>query len=302
MNAIEPESAPESREISPAEEAFEEELWVRPPFQIMRALAALGLTAAGFGLYEYVLISFWSSPSLGIYDRIPWPAYAVLAAALILTLAAVRVALAMYSPHAKLGFGMLAFFACLAVGVGGGRFVSYTLRGTKNPPFVLGLRVGDHFPPFELADQDGKMVQGPAAASSDATLVYVYRGDFCPFSRYELAALTERRSAFEHARAATLAISADPIERSKYLGNYLGTTIPLLSDSAESILKPLGLVQTHRDGEPDSAIPAFLIVDRDGVVQWIYTSPYYRQLPRPDDLLAAASAVSSRATTPAASR
>src|SRR5208337_1449554 len=100
-----------------------------------------------------------------------------------------------------------------------------------------------------------------------ATLVYVYRGDYCPFARFELAELTARAGDFGRAGIDTVAISADPIERSKMLAGFLRTKIPLLSDSLESILAPLGLVQHHRNAEPDNAIPAFFIVDRNGVVR-----------------------------------
>ena len=44
-----------------SEPAPEEVLWVTPPFQPLRALAALALTAMGFGIYEWVLLNFWSS-------------------------------------------------------------------------------------------------------------------------------------------------------------------------------------------------------------------------------------------------
>src|SRR5437899_2148680 len=74
-----------------------EEPWVTPPFQPVRAIAALMLTAIGFGLYEYVLMSFWSVHWLGIHDRVPWPAFAMLAVAMIFALAAVRVALGLWS-------------------------------------------------------------------------------------------------------------------------------------------------------------------------------------------------------------
>jgi peroxiredoxin len=282
----EPEAAADE-----AVDEFEEEPWQRPPFQLGPAIAALLLTAAGFALYEYVLVSFWSSPSLGIYDRTPWPVYLIFIAALVLTLAAVRVALSLESPHAKLGFAMLAFLACLAVGVGGGRFVSYMIRGTLNPPFELALKAGDRFPSFALADQNASSISGPASAGAAATLIYVYRGDFCPFSRFELDQLTRRHSDFDRAGVSIVAISADPVGRSSYLGKYLRTSIPLLSDQSETVLKPLGLVQTHRDGEPDSAIPAFVIVDRNGIVRWTFTSPYYRVLPTPDALLEAAGRV-----------
>ena len=89
------------------------------------------------------------------------------------------------------------------------------------------------------------------------------------------------------------------------LAGFLQTKIPLLSDSHEWVVGPLGLVQHHRNGEPDNSIPAFFIVDKQGVVRWIFTSPYYRELPRPDTLLDAAKSViaaeSSTAPAPTAS-
>ncbi len=72
------------------------------------------------------------------------------------------------------------------------------------------------------------------------------------------------------------------------LAGFLRTSIPLLSDDKETVLEPLGIVQHHRDGEPDNAIPAFFILDRDGTVRWLFTSPYYREMPPLETLLSAA--------------
>jgi peroxiredoxin len=263
-----------------------EEVWIRPPFQPVRAVLALVFTAGGFGLYEYVLLSFWSSPTMGIHDRIPYPAYFGIAAAMVLCVLGVRLALGVWSPHAKLALGLLAFFACAAVGIGGGRFVSYTLRGTRNPPFTLDLKVGDRFPAYALRDQADTIRQGPEAGTN-GTLVVVYRGDFDPFARFELAELTAHQPDLRSKGVKTVAISADPIERSKMLGGFLGTDIPLLSDEKQTLLKSLGLIQHHRDGEPDNAIPAFFLLDRDGVVRWIFTSPYSREMPSMENILAA---------------
>lgn len=279
-----------------------DESWVAP-FQPLRAIAALALIGAGFGLFEYVLISFWSVPWMGIHERIPWPAFAILAAALVFSIAGLRAALGLYSPHAKLGLGLLAFLFCIVVGAGGGRFVSYAMRVTVNPPFTLKLGIGQPFPTFALIDQNGATHRGPVATDAAATLIVVYRGDFDPFARYELAELTAHADDFRRAGVDVIAISADPIERSKMLAGFLKTGIPLLSDNHESILAPLGLVQHHRNGEPDNAIPAFLIVDRNGIVRWLFTSPYYRESPRPETLLdAAKSVISGESAMPPAPR
>lgn len=261
-----------------------EELWIRPPFQPIRAVLALVCIAGGFGLYEYVLLSFWSSPSMGIHERIPYPAYIGIGAAMLLCLIGVRLALGMWSSHAKLALGLLALFACAAVGIGGGRFVSYTMRGTRNPPFMLNVKIGDRFPRYALPDQTGAIHQGPEPGTN-GTLIVIYRGDFDAFARYELAELTAHQAELNARGLTTVAISADPIDRSKMLAGFLRTSIPLLSDEKETLLTPLGLVQHHRDGEPDNAIPAFLILDREGIVRWIFTSPYYREMPRMERLL-----------------
>jgi len=278
----------------PGDEAapeFFDEPWVAPPFQPIRAIGAVILIACGFALYEYVLVSFWSVPWMGIHDRIPWPAFAILAAAIVLSIAGLRLALGLASPHSRLGFGLFAFLACIVVGAGGGRFVSYAMRVTRNPPFTLKLAVGQQFPSFALTDQNDSIHRGPTSSDARATLVYVYGGDYDPFARFELAELTAHADDFRRAGIDTLAISTDQVERSKMLSGFLRTKIPLLSDNSESILGPLGLVQHHRNGEPDNAIPAFFVVDRNGVVRWIFTSTYYRELPRPDTLLDAANSV-----------
>lgn len=292
-----------AREVAEAERALAAEATdarelaraVAPPFQPLRTATALVLTAAGFGAYELVLTSFWSSPLMGIHQRIPYPAYAGLAIALILALGGVRAALGVRSPHLKLGLFVLAFLTCVVVGVGGGRFVSYTLRGTRNPDFALAIARGDRFPEYALADQYGAIHRGPRATAGGAMLIFVYRGDFCPFARYELGQLTEHRDELRRAGLEVVAISADPIARSQMLARFLNTDIPLLSDEQQAVLGPLGLVERHPAGRPDGAIPAFFIVDNHGVVRWTFTSPYYREMPSREKLLDAAAAVKAGA-------
>lgn len=297
-------SAPLSRGVEPSanagtpsmpaaesDSAEEAEQWAPPPFQPLRAVAALFLTAAGFGLYERLIFSFWSSPAMGIHDRIPYPAYAALAGAMVLTMAAAGVALTTRAPHWKFGLASLALLACAAEALGGGRFVSYTLKGTLNPPFVLKLKVGERFPAFALPDQDGVTRRGPHAGADGETLIVIYRGDFCPFARFELQELNRARGKLSRAGIEVVAISADPVERSRILARFLGAGFPLLSDAKETLLAPLGLVQRHRSGEPDNALPAFFILDRGGVVRWVFTSPYYREMPPLAALLEAAARV-----------
>ncbi|HYA36391.1 MAG TPA: peroxiredoxin family protein, partial [Candidatus Binataceae bacterium] len=187
-------------------------------------------------------------------------------------------------------------------GFGGGRFVLYTAVGTRNPPFSLNIKVGDRFPAYSLPDQMGVTHTGPVTKPGVNTLIVVYRGDFCPFARFELSELTKNLGELTRAGLDVVAISADPVDRSQMLAKFLRTPIPLLSDEHETLLGPLGLVHKHRNGEPDDAIPAFFILDQTGVVRWIFTSPYYREMPTITTILEASGKISSaeseRTTSP----
>ena len=267
--------------------------WRPPPAQPLRFVLALALIASGAALYGFVLTSFWSSPNLGIHDRIPYPAYVLIGSSMLLALVGLRLSMGIWSPHAKLGIGLFGLFTCVALGIGGGRFASYTLRGTLNPAFTLHLAVGDRFPSFALSDQHGVIHTLDDSRARGLTLIVVYRGDFCPFARFELAELTARAPDLDAARVHVIAISTDPTERSVQLAAFLHTRIPLLGDQSETLLGPLGLIQHHRNGQRDNSIPACFLVDSNGIVRWIFTSAYYRELPTIATVLDAAQALNA---------
>src|SRR5579859_876554 len=172
-----PTSVPAPTDSTDADAGGAEEQWQVPAAQPLRIGIAILLLATAAASYGYALLNFWSSPALGIHLRFPYPAYLLIALGLLLGLAALRVALGLWSPHAKLAIGGIAFLACITFGIGGGRFVSYTLRGTRNPPFKLAVALNDHFPDFKLADQDGLIHDADLFDTSPLTLVVVYRGD-----------------------------------------------------------------------------------------------------------------------------
>src|SRR5579871_5404394 len=173
-----PASAAAAVEAQTAEAEAAEQPWRVPPAQPLRLIAAIVLLVCGAVSYGYVLMNFWSSPGLGIHLATPYPAYILIGLGLVLGLAAIRVALGLWSPHARLAIAGIAFMASITFAIGGGRFVSYTLRGTRNPPFKLALSVGDRFPDFKLADQNGVQHDSALFDAGPLTLVAIYRGDF----------------------------------------------------------------------------------------------------------------------------
>jgi len=279
------DSEAQSTDASPVEN---ENDFTPVPAQPIRMIAAVLFAGAGLAIYGYVLTHFWSSPWLGIHLRTPHAAYGLILTSLILGLIGLRVGLGIWSPHAKLGVATLVFLVCATMAMGGARFFLYASRGTRNPRFELKLKVGDRFPAFSLTDQNGTIHTNAELRSGNANLVVVYRGDFCPFARCELGELNSQRSVFQQAGLGVIAISGDPIDRSRLLSKFLSTAIPLLSDSSQHLIGPMGLIQHHREPEPDNAIPAFFLIDREGVVRWEFTSPYYREQPAPETIMRAA--------------
>ena len=85
-------SQPDHSDLDQSTAEFYDEPWVTPPFQPVRAIGSVILIACGFGLYEYLLASFWAVPWMGIHARIPWPAFAILAAAFTISVAGLRLA------------------------------------------------------------------------------------------------------------------------------------------------------------------------------------------------------------------
>ena len=209
-------------------------------------------------------------------------AYLLIALSLILGLAALRTALGLWSPHAKLAIAGIALLACLTFGVGGGRFVSYTLRGTLNPPFKLKLHVNDRFPDFRLADQNDQSHDGDIFSASPRTLVVGLPRRLRPVCQVRVGRTLTNAGAVSQSRRTNRRAQRRPPATLHDAGALSPDSIAALSDPGESLLGPLGLVQHYANGQPDSAIPAFFLVDRNRRVKWIFTSPYYREQPATD--------------------
>lgn len=87
---------------------------------------------------------------------------------------------------------------------------------------------------------------------------------------------------------ALYAVSVDPPEASEALRRRLGVDFTFLSDPQGQVLDQLGIHQRGgRIDGADIAYPAQVLVDRDGVVRWTYTSESYRVRARPEDVFTA---------------
>lgn len=84
------------------------------------------------------------------------------------------------------------------------------------------------------------------------------------------------------------AVSVDPPEASEALRKRLECDFTFLSDSDGKVLDLLNI--RHREGRMDGgdiAYPAQVLVDKDGIVRWTFTSDSYRVRATPDEVFAA---------------
>lgn len=113
--------------------------------------------------------------------------------------------------------------------------------------------------------------------------------------------LTKYYREIEDKQVKLLAVSVDPPAASEALRRRLDCDFTFLSDTQGKVLDLLGI--RHRGGRTadgsDVAYPTQILVDREGIVRWIYESENYRVRARPQDVFEAIDHL-PRQTSPAA--
>lgn len=90
-----------------------------------------------------------------------------------------------------------------------------------------------------------------------------------------------------------LAISVDAPEESQALSERFGVDLVFLSDRDRKVIDAYNVrhdraITTH--GFDSIAIPTNLLIDREGIIRWIWQSPNYRVRLPEDEIVAAVEA------------
>src|SRR5437899_2974768 len=95
------------------------------------------------------------------------------------------------------------------------------------------------------------------------------------------------------------AVSVDPPEHNARLKARLGAGYEFLSDQNCTLLEALDIRQTSRSPTgQDNAIPTQYVVDRDGIVRWLYRADTWRVRPHPKEALQAINCLASQEPQP----
>lgn len=141
------------------------------------------------------------------------------------------------------------------------------------------LRIGDITPTFILESATGRLIKLAEVIGEQDIMLVFFRGTWCQHCRRHLALL--RRDYVEYARMGMRilgVVGQKPTKLRKYIwGNYM--PFPLLADYERAVMKVYGVYQPINLDTFNNALPATFIIDRDGIIRFIYIG--YSQIDYP---------------------
>jgi len=148
------------------------------------------------------------------------------------------------------------------------------------------VRVGDRIPAFELPAHDGTR---RSLSLGKPTVLVFYRGQWCPYCRWELTGLQTINRAVSDAGGEIIGVSPDSPAESEELRQRLSLAYTILADADLAITDSFGL--RHVGGRAstgrDMPFPSTFIVDAEGIVRAKFENETYRERPSPKEVLAA---------------
>lgn len=144
------------------------------------------------------------------------------------------------------------------------------------------LAVGENAPQVYVASPEGPLRLAPLGR---LTLVWFFRGRWCPFCNTHLAQLTE---VAEQLRALTTIriVCCEPLANLTEHANATNSAFPLLSDPDFEAIDAFGVRHVGAGpGGRDTSRPAYFIVDREGQIAWAHVGRTPTDRPSVETLL-----------------
>ncbi|MCJ8209135.1 AhpC/TSA family protein [Mucilaginibacter sp. RS28] len=170
------------------------------------------------------------------------------------------------------------------------------------PTDISPLLIGESVPQLTLPDANGNAVNLNQKITEKPTILIFYRGGWCPFCNKQLAGIQSIESDLRKMGYQILAISTDSPENLSKSRDKHQLTYTLLSDSELSAAKQFGIafvapkaydqILTEGSNGKNAAhllpVPSVFILDRQGIIQFEYINPDFKQRISPDLLTAVA--------------
>lgn len=153
----------------------------------------------------------------------------------------------------------------------------------------MGVSVGQPLPAITLASVGGGPVTTKDLAGSPAILMF-FRGNWCPLCMAQIKEVAARYTELAGLGVQVLMVSPQPQRHTSALAKKFDAAMEFMRDDNNAAAKALGL--ESKFGTPfgmqalgyasDTVLPTVIIIDGEGVVQWIHATDNYRVRPEPD--------------------
>lgn len=163
----------------------------------------------------------------------------------------------------------------------------------------LNLRVGDKMPAMAFLKTDGTQITEQDLIANAPALLTLYRGWWCPSSKVQLHAIMENHEHLNKKGVSMYAASVDEPETASAIQEHVGNTITILCSVSEEVLKKVGVLDKKGApwydriifGAPERpiAMPATIVINKDGRIIFASRSIRVDEGPRVDEILASLS-------------
>ena len=165
------------------------------------------------------------------------------------------------------------------------------------------LKAGDRAPTFSLSDPDGVTVSSADLLAQGPLVLTFYRGVWCPYCNFDLAALEAARGEIEARGARLVAVSPQTPANSRKAQRTGKLGFPILSDAGGAVAAAFGLRWSlsedlkraytgfgldlavfNDDTSWTLPMPARYVIGADGAIAYAEVNPDYTRRPEPSDL------------------
>ena len=160
----------------------------------------------------------------------------------------------------------------------------------------LNLRVGDTVPAMTFLKTDGTQFTEQDLIANAPALLALYRGWWCPSSKLQLDEIMANYENLNKKGVHIYAASVDEPEMAAPIQEHVGNNITILCDVSQEVLKKIGVLDTKGApwydrilfGAPERpiAMPATLVINKDGRIIFASRSTRVDDRPRANEILA----------------
>jgi peroxiredoxin len=159
------------------------------------------------------------------------------------------------------------------------------------PKAPAALRRGQPLPRFQAEDEDGNKVCSADLLGTAAVILFV-RGNWCPFCTRQVEGLTQYYKEIGDLGARLIFVTPKPLETTRRVAEFFEVEFEFWLDESLHIVRELGLLlpagvpaDSRKEYGADTVWPTALVVDAEGIIQFVTLSRFIFDRPDPQLLV-----------------